>query len=477
MRFLRRLSVLVVFCVALHSSSVFGQSTDARTFKGHTGAVTAVAFSPDAETLASASTDSTIKLWDPKSGQIVATLTGHVGAVCSLAYSPDGTTLASGGNDADVRLWDLASRTTRATFSSNVAKVRCVAFSPNGERLAVGREDSTIQLWSVKTGHLIATFKGHKRAVLAVLFTPTGNILVSGSADQSVKLWSLARNSEMTPDILKERGRHGVIRSLAFSPNGVELALATNDFVAIWEFSQLDRRFALPRRRNGIIWSARYSPQGRVLATACGADPANSAQTRAKKGSSRQSKQIRENEIRLWDSATGRERGSLNGHTGPVRAIDFSRNGRLLASGSDDKTVMLWDVTHFQEFDTAATPDNLAASTANEVSPVSNSNSTVEADEMGCNEDVSTVVLELDGFSTGVASRPKKGKVPNPNLLRGLPERPRVHSGNGTVFEYRAARGLSGAGGGHTVGSGGGGGGGGGGDASHRGGDRDKKHE
>src|SRR6202041_40772 len=108
-----------------------------------------------------------------------------------------------------------------------------------------------------------------KGAVLTVPVTPTGNLLVSGSADQAVKLWSLARNCEITPDPLQHRGQHGAIRSLAFSPNGVELAMTTNDFVAIWEFSQLERRFALKRRRKGVIWSARYSPQGRLLAMAC----------------------------------------------------------------------------------------------------------------------------------------------------------------------------------------------------------------
>ena len=100
-----------------------------------------------------------------------------------------------------------------------------------------------------------------------------------------MKLWSLARVCEITPEPLQHRGQHGAIRSLAFSPTGVELAMTTNDFVAIWEFSQLERRFALKRRRKGVIWSARYSPQGRLLATACGIDPESSNRGNAKKES------------------------------------------------------------------------------------------------------------------------------------------------------------------------------------------------
>lgn len=435
--------------------------------------MTAVAFSPDATTLASASMDSTINLWDLSTGQLLTTLSGNVGAVRAIAYSPDGSTLASGGDDGNVRLWDVQSGQIRQKLSG-ASKVRCLAFSPNSQRLATGREDSTIQLWSVKTGDLTATFHGHKRAVLALAFTPNGNILASGSADQSLKLWSLARGCEMTPDELKHRGSHGAIRSLAFSPSGVELAMTTNDFVVLWEFSQLERRFALPRRRKGMIWSARYSPQGRLLATACGLDPANTARGKQNKGSSGQRKQVRENEIRLWDSATGRECGSLNGHTGPVRAIDFSPDGRQLASGSDDTTIMLWNVAHYQEFNTQPGLDALTASTANPGSPVVQAQTPVDADEMSDDdEDGPTVVLEIDG-SAVLPSNRSKGKDQKLKNIRGLPERPKIESGAGTVFQYRAVRGVSGLGGGHTVGSGGSVGGGGGGRSGE---DKDKKHD
>src|SRR5437660_300733 len=75
------------------------------TFKGHTSSVRAVAFSPDGKTLASGSTDKTIKLWNVMTGKEKATLTGHTSEVIALAYRPDGQMLYSLSLDRTIKLW------------------------------------------------------------------------------------------------------------------------------------------------------------------------------------------------------------------------------------------------------------------------------------------------------------------------------------------------------------------------------------
>ena len=76
-----------------------------RTLTGHESAVDCVAISPDGQTLASGSSDQTIKLWNLKTGDLLCTLTGHKGSVWSVAFSPDGQMLASSSEDQTIKLW------------------------------------------------------------------------------------------------------------------------------------------------------------------------------------------------------------------------------------------------------------------------------------------------------------------------------------------------------------------------------------
>jgi energy-coupling factor transporter ATP-binding protein EcfA2 len=114
--------------------------------KGHVAGVSSVAFSPDGKTLASGSDDSTVKLWDTRTGRELAPLKGHDSSVKSVAFSPDGKTLASGSWDKTVKLWDAQTRQEMATLKEHAYSVSSVAFSPDGKTLASGSWDQAVKL-------------------------------------------------------------------------------------------------------------------------------------------------------------------------------------------------------------------------------------------------------------------------------------------------------------------------------------------
>jgi eukaryotic-like serine/threonine-protein kinase len=234
--------------------------------KGHTTVVRAVAFAPDGKTLATASADSTVKIWDSRTKQVMLTFTGHQSKtnaqVLAIAFSPDGSKITSGAHEGRpaVRIWETVSG---RELHSITGFVRATAFSPDSRWVAFSHEEQ-IRLYDNFTRQEIAWQAKHDAPVLALTFSPDGKILASGSANSTVRLWRLGANRA----VATFTGHGGQVRTIALSPDGNRLASGSDEgLVRIWDIATGMELLALRGHTNQVT-SVAFSPNGQILASA-----------------------------------------------------------------------------------------------------------------------------------------------------------------------------------------------------------------
>jgi WD40 repeat protein len=158
--------------------------------------------------------------------------------VNGLSFSPDTETLASASSDNTVKLWDAPERKLKATLKPNAAELRSVAFSGNGKFLAAGTRYGKVQVWDAIGMNEIATLSGHAGDVWAVAFDYDGKTLASGDGDWnrpgSVRLWDTETWKER-----KSLQTSGEVLSLAFAPKSRLLAAGCWDMtVKVWDSAE-----------------------------------------------------------------------------------------------------------------------------------------------------------------------------------------------------------------------------------------------
>jgi WD40 repeat protein len=299
---------------------------------GVTGPVLVARFLPGGKALACAGADNTFRIWQLATGKLLRKLELPSRP---RAMAPDGSLVAVSGKgdwseqrEKSLEVWDTTTGKVRHTLQHQ-GRVARVAWAPDGATLAVGVEGEEVYLWDPATGKLRQRWAA--AATWSLVFSADGQTLATGDGDCTVRLWQVATGKLLrqlgTPI---DRAKFGgpIIAgttAIALSPDGkiVAAGAVSLNTITVWNAAtgeELRKWEAHPLGHNeGWIYALTFVADGKTLISAS-----------------------KDRTIRVWDSATGKERSLLRGHRGPVQTLVLSPDGTRLASGSQDGTLLIW---------------------------------------------------------------------------------------------------------------------------------------
>ncbi len=277
-----------------------------------------MALSPCEGLLAVDTGDANIEIWHIASETLAAELTEHERRGITLAFSPTGKYLVSSGSNESY-VWDVALWEKRHSLTEQTGSVVDIAFHPDGQRFVTSSRDGTARLWNVETGEQVAPL-------------PLPDVLEDTTRyrgePEEIERVSNGGNLRW------KRNQH--MESIVFSPCGTLIAGGLGTWYAagltneirLWDTETLETRMIiLPSQGTIRPWALTFSPCGRYLVSGAwwcsGLDKAP---------------------IRIWEVATGEHIHTFWAHSTDVQDVVFSPDGTLLASGSFDGTVLLWDM-------------------------------------------------------------------------------------------------------------------------------------
>jgi WD40 repeat protein len=310
-------------------------------------------FSPDGKLLAAGSVGDfnqfgqllpcEITLWDVASRKLRKQLKGHKGTIAGLAFSPDGKKLVSVCYSGLLKHWDVADGKLRSTVSLGLTTIAAVAFSPDRKIMATAVGNihpgqallgGQVQLWNVATGKKLATIAAHDCFVNHLFYSQSGKTLVTfgtafnknarvapdGSSDTFIGETKFWDPATRRPKAFRAAGGSTCV----FSPEGTVFITDTYD--------PASRKFKLKffdlRKKNVRSSRTGHSNSLQALTSTRDGKVLASAST--------------DRTVKLWDAATARELATLKGHRSWVSAVAFSPDGKVLASAGADSTLRLW---------------------------------------------------------------------------------------------------------------------------------------
>jgi RNA polymerase sigma factor (sigma-70 family) len=339
-----------------------------------------VCFSWDGKTLATAG-GQVIRLWDVASGQELRPRMGHHSPVGDAAFTSNGRSIVTVGNDRTIRLWDTQTGVETRQLNGSDDALRFAALSADGKTLAAGYGFQPTRLWDVASGRQIRQFqlpgKPEAQFVSCADLSPDGKTLAVANDDRVI-FWDTA-SGDRRAGKAESTIAPSIIKALCFGPDGKSVATIHGDWVRIWDVATGNetRRIGLPNKGPNHGFSTQganltYSFDGTIIAATSTRDGliflldvASCRELGRLEGPESQMKALAFSPdgkilatgvamderfpksalaIRLWDVAAKKELARVKAHRSSITALAFSPDGKRLLSASDDATALVWDV-------------------------------------------------------------------------------------------------------------------------------------
>jgi WD40 repeat protein/serine/threonine protein kinase len=299
---------------------------------GHRDRILAMAFSADGRWLATASLDGTIRVWDPKSGNLHRLLISDAGTTpisevaAGVSWSPDGQFLATVCLSNAIQLWAVVPGQLVRTLTGSGKQVTAIAWSRQGRILAAGDVTSTVKLWDVVSGGVIRSLQTGQHSVLSLAWSPEGKTLAIGGYAKEVQLWdgdSVAPAQVLTAGGAFFSANGTAVRQLAWSPDGAKIACAAGagNIVQGWEIESGKPLWALAGGHTHVL-SVAWSLNSKRIAA--GGDFTG---------------------IRVWDADSSSFLYASGGNYFRVHSVAWSPDSKSLLSAGSNPSVLVRDPT------------------------------------------------------------------------------------------------------------------------------------